>query len=89
MKLKFDSSLEYQKDAVGSVTDLFEGLPPNPGDFEVSLGASAFMGSQQNELGIGHALMPDADLLLKNLRLVQEQNTIPKSPRLLEEEDTY
>ena len=47
------------------------------------------MGTQQNELGIGHALMPDVDQLLKNLRAVQEQNTIPKSPRLMEEGDNY
>ena len=27
MKLKFDSNLEYQLEAIRSVTDLFEGLP--------------------------------------------------------------
>ena len=27
MKLKFDATLEYQKDAIASVVDLFEGLP--------------------------------------------------------------
>ncbi len=27
MKLKFDSGLDYQLEAISSVTDLFEGLP--------------------------------------------------------------
>ncbi len=27
MKLKFDSNLEYQLEAIQGVTDLFEGLP--------------------------------------------------------------
>ena len=65
MKLKFDSNLEYQKDAIESVTDLFEGLPANPGDYEISLGADQFMGSQQNELGIGHAVMPMQNYCLR------------------------
>ncbi len=29
MKLKFDSGLEYQLEAINSVTDLFEGLFPD------------------------------------------------------------
>ena len=37
MKLKFDSKLEYQQEAIGSVTDLFEGLPSNPGDLRLVL----------------------------------------------------
>jgi restriction endonuclease len=29
MKLKFDSQLEYQQDAVRAITELFEGLSAN------------------------------------------------------------
>lgn len=28
MKLQFDSSLDYQRDAIDAVINLFEGLPP-------------------------------------------------------------
>lgn len=31
MKLKFDSGLDYQLEAINSVTDLFEGLPQAQG----------------------------------------------------------
>ncbi len=37
MKLKFDSSLEYQLDAIQAVVDLFEGLPAKQSAFEISL----------------------------------------------------
>jgi len=45
MKLKFDSGLQYQADAIASVVDLFEGLPSKRGALEVSLGASEYMGT--------------------------------------------
>ena len=37
MKLKFDANLEFQLEAISSVTDLFEGLPPKQSGFEISL----------------------------------------------------
>ena len=89
MKLKFDSNLDYQQDAIGAVTDLFEGLPPNPSDFEIILDTYEHMGTQQNELGTGNALIPSTTQLLKNLRIVQERNTIPKSSSLIATDDPY
>ena len=89
MKLKFDSNLEYQLDAIAAVTDLFEGLPARQGAFEVSLGTDQFMGVEQTELGIGHTFNLDDSQLLKNLHEIQERNVIPKSARLVEKSSPY
>ena len=89
MKLKFDSGLQYQADAIASVVDLFEGLPSKQGAFEVSLGSSDFMGTTQNELGIGHQLALAPAALLANLNTVQERNVVAKSDQLFGEKDPY
>ena len=43
MKLKFDSSQQFQLDAIASIVDLFDGQPLNKGDFsvEIELGQNA------------------------------------------------
>jgi len=90
VKLKFDSNLEYQNEAMQAVVDLFEGLPPKQNVFEISL--SDMVGPMEmlhTELGIGNRLILDNDQLLKKLYEVQERNNIPKSPFLVEEADTY
>lgn len=88
MKLKFDPGLEYQLEAIRAVVDLFEGLPPKQGAFEISL--SPFESQLSfNHLGVANRFMLDDDRLLKNLHAVQERNIIPKSPSLVEEDDTY
>jgi len=87
MKLKFDSSLEYQLEAIQAVTDLFEGLPPKQSEFEISFAKQG--GVLFNELGVGNQLLLEEDQLLKNLHIVQERNTVPKSRFLIEEGDTY
>ena len=57
MKLKFDSNLDFQLEAIGSATDLFEGLPPKQSDFEINLSYTlGSMGITQTELGIGNRL---------------------------------
>ncbi|NTW88037.1 MAG: DEAD/DEAH box helicase family protein [Desulfobulbaceae bacterium] len=86
MKLKFDSTLDYQLEAIKSVTDLFEGLPSRSSGFQIDLGSS---GSMYNDLGIGNDLMLSADQILKNLHLVQSRNNVPKSRCLTEEAGPY
>jgi len=86
MKLKFDSTLDYQIEAIKSVTDLFEGLPSRSSGFHIDLGSS---GSMYNDLGIGNDLMLSADQILKNLHLVQSRNNVPKSRCLTEEAGPY
>ncbi|MFZ2634663.1 MAG: DEAD/DEAH box helicase family protein [Desulfosalsimonadaceae bacterium] len=87
MKLKFDAALEYQNDAIAAVVDLFEGMPPKPGGFEISFGNPG--GALFNELGIGNPPLIEPGLLLKNLHRVQERNTIEKSRPLAEEDGAY
>jgi len=88
MKLKFDSNLDFQIDAINAAIDLFEGLPPKQGEFEVSTGNQLSM-KGFNELGLGNEVELAPDQLLKNLHVVQERNNIPKSRHLRENEDTY
>jgi len=89
MKLKFDANLEYQLEAIQSVTALFEGLPPRQGQFEVSFGRDAGTFEFMTELGIANQLMLDHKQLLKNLHVVQERNTVPKSRLLRQASDDY
>lgn len=87
MKLKFDANLEYQLEAIRSVTDLFEGLPAKQGEYEISLERRG--GMLFNELGMANRLELDRDRLLKNLHAVQERNTVSKSKSLIGNGDTY
>ncbi len=85
MKLKFDSGLEYQLEAIKSVTDLFEGLPQAQGGLSINFGKAE--GAMFNELGIGNNLMLSHKQLLKNLHVVQSRNYVPKSRTLLESDN--
>jgi type III restriction enzyme len=87
MKLKFDSGLEYQIEAIKSVTDLFEGLPQPSSDSQIDFGNTN--GDFFNELGIGNSLTLSPDQLLKNLHVVQSRNNVPKSRKLIEESYPY
>lgn len=85
MKLKFDSGLEYQLEAIKSVTDLFEGLPQEQGGLKIDYGKME--GSMFSDLGIGNNLMLSHDQLLKNLYVVRSRNHVPKSRALCETEN--
>lgn len=87
MKLKFDSTLEYQLEAIKSVTDLFEGLPEQSAEFEIDFGKAD--GKMFNELGIGNNLMLTDELLLNNLQTIQSNNNVPKSRKLIEDVSSY
>jgi type III restriction enzyme len=78
MKLHFDSKQQYQLDAIGSVTRLFEGQPLSKSEFELSGdGILAF-----NELGFGNNISITESDLLKNLQQVQLDNELPHSEKL-------
>jgi type III restriction enzyme len=76
MKLQFESDLEYQKDAVKAVCDLFRGQEICRTEFTVSrdFGAQGNMAFTQNELGIGNRLTLLDDEVLKNLGEIQLAN---------------
>jgi hypothetical protein len=52
---KYEPDLEFQREAIDAVLNLFDGIPPNQGDFEVSLSTGDFMGTRQMELGVANA----------------------------------
>lgn len=84
MKLKFDSSLQYQMDAINSVVDLFEGQPICNSEFTVraSIDGAGTEGKLVSETGIGNRLdnnYIDEEDISGNLKLVQEKNFIPYS----------
>ena len=86
MKLKFDSTLSYQLEAIKSVTDLFDGQPARSSGFQIDFGKG---GSMYNDLGIGNDLALSCELILQNLHVVQSRNTVPKSRLLQEEGSAY
>lgn len=86
MKLKYDSGLDYQLEAINSVTDLFEGLSPQ-GAFQFSLTAAE--SSMFNDLGIGNSLILSPEQILKNLQNIQSRNNVPKSLKLVNENTPY
>ncbi len=89
MKLKFDSTLEYQRDAVSAVTDLFEGLPTNLDVSSVQLGTESMFGTEHTELGISNGIELSTEQTLRNLQSVQARNNVPKSRDLVEEGSPY
>ena len=83
MKIKFDSSLAYQHDAIAAVVQTFAGQPLADSHFSVTLASTDIVGTQQSELGIGNQLVLDDGRLLANVRQVQETNQLPRSETLL------
>lgn len=75
MKLKFDSNLTYQAEAVQAVVDIFDGQPLSQSGFEVSFTEQVGM-VEQTELGLGNRLTLDDDQLLANVHEVQTRNEI-------------
>jgi type III restriction enzyme len=88
MKLKFDETLDYQLEAIKSVTDLFEGLPMQNTGFQIDFGKSE-NNAVWNELGIGNNPILTPEQTIKNLQTVQSHNNVPKSRILVEEGNPY
>jgi type III restriction enzyme len=81
MKLQFDKDLEYQKQAVAAVVDLFKGQTPARSNFTVcSLGG--VFGISVTEHGVGNRLELDEEDILKNLNKIQLQNGIAQTKGL-------
>ncbi|HHZ8504489.1 TPA: DEAD/DEAH box helicase family protein [Morganella morganii] len=90
LKLKFNATLDYQKDAVQAAVDLFEEQPLAQDAFTVSVGQQSG-GSQLSLDGDGFSgiaavsnqLVLTQEHLLRNLRKVQETNNIVLADELL------
>ena len=79
LKLKFQSDLQYQRDAIDAVVDLFDGLPRSVSQFSMSTATSGHL--HLTELGVGN-MNPGAALdpiLLDNLHAVQHRHNIDRT----------
>ena len=77
MRLRFNPSLEYQRDAIDAVVGIFEGQPRRHGGAAASIKLETG-GLFQNELGIGNRLALSDEDFLRNVHRVQEANDIEK-----------
>lgn len=77
MKLKFQSDLAYQRQAIDSVVDIFKGQTIKHSEFTVSYGEDA--GMIQTGLGIGNFLELNENEILKNVQEIQARNGLPRS----------
>ena len=85
MKLKFDSSQEYQLQAVSSFVELFDGQHLHKSDYSIEMEAKPItvQGSLfQSELGIGNNLNISSESIFANLKTVQERNDVDVSSEL-------
>lgn len=81
MKIKFDSALKYQEEAVASVVGLFLGQTPNKSNFTVSA-YTRQIGLTDTENGVGNKLELDEEDILKNLQEVQLRNGLKQTTTL-------
>jgi len=83
MKLKFNPDLEYQKQAIDAVVDLFRGQMPKQSNFTVmSPGAALQPGLLPTDNGIGNRLDLDEESILMNLQGIQLRNGLKQSESL-------
>lgn len=54
MKFKFDPKLNYQLEAIKSVTDLFDGQLISKSTFQTNILTNQFMGTSHSELGLSN-----------------------------------
>jgi type III restriction enzyme len=76
MKLQFDSSQQYQLDAIQSVVDLFDGQPLEKGEFEFAEAKSDKESLIRSGSGFGNFIVLAQEQIAKNLEAVQERNGI-------------
>ena len=84
MKLKFDSDLDYQKEAVSSIVDIFKGQSIAQANFTVSskIDEAGTRGMLLTNLGVGNKLELDNEDLLKNIQAIQLKNGLEQSKKL-------
>ncbi len=84
LKLKFEPDLGYQREAIDATVGLFDGMPLANSGFSISSVSDAQF--RLTELGIGNPAPADPEafdnLLLENLRKVQDRNGLELSDEL-------
>ena len=87
MKLRFDSDLAHQKEAIAAAVGVFEGQNIQQDDcapIKQSWSGEFSAGLQHSELGVANTLRIEEDRILENVRKIQEQNEVPQSSDALE-----
>jgi type III restriction enzyme len=83
MKIKFDSTLSYQQEAIDSIVNIFKGQDKCDSNFTVY--SPEFLASQQNiefnEIGFGNRLTLNDGQLLDNIQKIQLTNGLAPSTR--------
>lgn len=83
MKLKFQSNLQYQNDAINSIVKIFNGQKPRQSNFTVlNDNYQEEVGKKYNNLGIGNSLDLTYDDILENVQKIQMKNNLKKSEEL-------
>ncbi|MDD4637052.1 MAG: DEAD/DEAH box helicase family protein, partial [Bacteroidales bacterium] len=78
MKLKFESDLDYQLEAVQSICDIFAGQEVMKSNFTVSMNEdNSYL--PLNEIGIGNTLKLSDEELLENINKIQLHNGLPQT----------
>ena len=77
--IQFDSSKQFQLDAIAAVVDLLDGQILAPTQFEVPTASQAAL---TTEYGVGNAVDLELSSVEANLRLIQARGTIPEAMRL-------
>ena len=87
MKLRFDSDLEHQKEAVAAAVNVFEGQNIQQDDcspIKQNWSGELSSGLQHSELGVANTLRIEDNRILENVRKIQGQNDVPQSDNYLE-----
>ena len=91
MKIKFSADLDFQRDAINAVADIFEGQDTLQTNFTVTTvrkGPQSDMFATQSELGIGNKLDLLDDELLENIRNIQLKQGLKQSDKLVSRDFT-
>ena len=78
MKIQFSDKLEYQKEAIDSIVNVFEGQEAAQDNFTVTV-QGAQVGLFENELGIGNRLDITNEEIQENINKIQMENMLTKT----------
>jgi type III restriction enzyme len=76
MKMKFSDNLGYQREAIDSIVNVFDGQSIAKDNFTVSIHGQNY-GMFDNELGIGNRIDIPKEEILENLNKIQITNSLP------------
>ena len=80
MKIKFNSSLDYQIQAIRAAIDVFEGQPIKQSNFEINV--TTVNGLAFSDHGVSNQIVLNDGQLLENVQRIQEENDIEKTSTL-------